>query len=294
MLREGGVALPIMVLNAEPESFARCAADKLEPVVHTTAALRRARARGLRVHLELDTGMARLGFRTTALEPLLRELATLDYAACIASVFTHLAAAEDATQDAFTSRQIADFATAYERLTAVLRETPPRHILNSNGISRFPEYAYEYVRLGIGLYGIGDVSRADELRPALRLATFITRVYERPAGETIGYGRRGRLGRPSRIAVLPLGYADGLPRLAGEGRFSVSIDGHLAPIVGSVCMDMTMVDVTDLPTTVRAGTEVVIFGPDHPVEVLAAAALTIPYEILTGIGNRVHRIYSEE
>ncbi len=293
-LREGGVTLPILVLNAEPASFARCASHNLEPVVHTTTALQRARAQGLRVHLELDTGMARLGFCPADWPPLLRELQTMDYSGVIASVFTHLAAAEDPAQDDFTRQQLADFAEAYRQLAEVLKTAPPRHVLNSNGISRFPEHAYEFVRLGIGLYGIGDTTRAGEVQPALRLAAFVTRVYERSSGESIGYGRRGQLHRHSRVAVLPLGYADGLPRLAGEGRFSVKINGHLAPTVGAVCMDMTMIDVTDLPEKVTAGTEVIIFGPEHPIEALAAAAKTIPYEILTGIGNRVHRIYSEE
>ncbi|MEM9930997.1 MAG: alanine racemase, partial [Bacteroidota bacterium] len=293
-LREGGLMLPIMVLNAEPDSFARCQADQLEPVVHTTTALQRARAYGLRVHLEIDTGMARLGFQPTDLPPLLELLSAEDYSNIIASIFTHLAASEATEHDAFTLQQVDTFTTSYEQIVRVLACRPPRHLLNSNGIARFPEFAYEYVRLGIGLYGIGDATLAAELQPALRLSTFITRVYSRQAGESISYGRRGRLARDSRIAVLPLGYADGLPRLAGEGRFSVYIDGQVAPTIGAVCMDMTMVDVTDLPAYITAGTEVVLFGPEHPIALLAAAAQTIPYEVLTGIGNRVHRIYSEE
>lgn len=293
-LREGGVTLPIMVLNADPASFARCAADRLEPVVHQTSALRRAHAHGLRVHLEIDTGMARLGFQPEAMTDLLEELDTGDFGQTVASVFTHLAASEDPAHDDFTHQQLALFNTAYAEIAARLPAPPPRHVLNSNGISRFPEYTFELVRLGIGLYGIGDEERRAELRPALQLLTYITRVYDRPAGESVGYGRRGRLRRPSRIAVLPLGYADGLPRLAGEGRFSVRIGNFLAPTVGAVCMDMTTIDVTDLPASVGAGTEVTIFGPDHPIELLAAAAQTIPYEILTGIGTRVHRVYSKE
>lgn len=293
-LREGGVKLPIMVLNAEPGTFSRCVADGLEPVVHQVSALHLARAFRLKVHLELDTGMARLGFQTTALTELLEELEREDYSKTIASVFSHLAAAEDPAHDTFTRQQLADFDKAYARISGKLKSSPPRHVLNSNGISRFPDRAYELVRLGIGLYGIGDVTRSAELRPALQLLTHVTRVYDRPAGDSVGYGRRARLLRPSRIAVLPLGYADGLPRLAGEGRFSVRIGEHLAPVIGTVCMDMTTVDVTDLPGHVSAGSEVIIFGPAHPIELLAEAAQTIPYEILTGIGTRVHRIYSQD
>jgi alanine racemase len=166
-------------------------------------------------------------------------------------------------------------------------------VLNTNGIARFADYAYDFVRLGIGLYGIGDAALGPKLRPVLLLLTTVTRVYERRAQESVGYGRRGMLSRDSRIAVLPIGYADGLPRLAGEGRFSVRIGDRLAPTVGSVCMDMTMVDVTEVPG-VRAGDEVTIFGSGHPIELLATAAQTIPYEILTGIGGRVHRVYVED
>jgi alanine racemase len=292
-LREGGLTLPIMVLNAEAATYARCATDDLEPVVHQAIDLRRAHAAGLRIHLELDTGMARLGFQTNDLDDLITELKSHDYGPIIASIFTHLAAAEDQIHDDFTQNQLATFDTAFAQIAAVLPSPPPRHILNTNGTSRFPSHAYEFVRLGIGLYGIGDTARAEELCPALHLITHITRIYNRPAGSSVGYGRRGKINRPSRIAVLPVGYADGLPRLAGEGRFSVKIGNGTAPTIGSVCMDMTTIDVTDLPDA-RDGDEVILFGPEHPIELLAAAAQTIPYEILTGIGPRVHRVYSEE
>jgi alanine racemase len=292
-LREGGLTLPIMVLNAEAATYTRCATDALEPVVHQTNDLRRARSSGLRVHLEIDTGMARLGFQPDKLDGLIAELKSDDYGPTIASVFTHLAAAEDPTHDDFTRKQLATFNASFAQIADVLPSPPPRHVLNTNGISRFPGHAYEFVRLGIGLYGIGDATRADELRPALRLITHITRIYNRPAGDSVGYGRRGKIDRPSRIAVLPVGYADGLPRLAGEGRFSVKIGSGTAPTIGSICMDMTTIDVTDLPD-VRDGDEVILFGPGHPIELLAAAAQTIPYEVLTGIGPRVHRVYSEE
>ena len=294
-LREGGLRVPVIILNADPAQYARCATDELEPVVHRRVDLERALSAGLRVHLELDTGMGRLGFAPAELaDDLLPLLATLGpRAGQIASVFTHLAAADDPAHDDFTRRQLTTFDAAYERLAAALGRRPDRHLLNSNGIARFPDHAYEFVRLGIGLYGLGDATLAARLRPALRLSTYVSRVYDYPAGHTIGYGRRGRLLRPSRIAVLPLGYADGLPRLAGEGRFAVRFASGPAPTIGAVCMDMTMVDVTELPA-VGAGSEAVVFGPDHPIELLAAAAQTIPYEVLTGVGNRVHRVYVEE
>lgn len=292
-LREGGVVLPIMVLNCKPADYARCAEDRLEPVVHRLADLHRAARLGLRVHLEINTGMARLGFQPREAATLARELSGGDLDNSIASVFTHLAAAEEPGHDDFTLGQLSAFEKVYRKIAEALPVAPARHVLNSNGITRFPDHAYEFVRLGIGLYGIGDSGRREELRPALSLLTHVTSVYAYPAGASIGYGRHGRLTRDSLIAVLPLGYADGLPRLAGEGRFHVRVGRHLAPTIGTVCMDMTTIDVTELPE-VRAGTEVIIFGPGHDIDHLASAARTIPYEILTGIGSRVHRVYSEE
>ncbi len=291
-LREGGVELPIMVLNAAPHTFNRMREDALDPVVHSTEGLRQAAAAGLRVHLEIDSGMGRLGFADRALDDLILTLTTGRYERSVISVFTHLAASESPDHDEFTRQQLRVFDAAYERIKAVLSVAPLRHVLNTNGISRFPEAAFDFVRLGIGLYGVGDAQQTG-LRPVLELTTRITAVYDRAAGTTIGYGRRGKLSRDSRIAVLAIGYADGLPRAVGEGRFSVMINGMLAPIIGAVCMDMTMVDVSGI-AGVTAGGTAIVFGPDHPLESLAEAAQTIPYEILTGIGERVHRVYSQE
>lgn len=292
-LRQHGLQLPIMVLNAAGHDFDRMLSNRLEPVIHRLEDLRRAREAGLKVHLELDTGMARLGFRPAELKALLTELRSGDYARTIASVFTHLAASEDGAHDDFTRQQINTFDAAYERIAEALGASPSRHLLNSNGISRFPGHAYEYVRLGIGLYGIGDAAKAAALRPVLSFSTRVTAVFELKAGQSIGYGRRGKMAHDGRVAVLSVGYADGLPRLAGEGRFSVRLPGGLAPVIGSVCMDMTMVDVSQLPG-VKVDDEAMLFGADHPIEELAEAAMTIPYEILTGIGPRVQRVYTAE
>ncbi|MEM9259415.1 MAG: alanine racemase, partial [Bacteroidota bacterium] len=278
-LRNGGLQLPIMVLNAAPDSFPLLAEFALEPVVFDLAGLQSVRKADLHCHLEIDSGMGRLGFAQSEVNTLATALATGRFANSIASVFTHLAASDSPGHDAFTHEQAMAFEVAYQTLTKPLPVPPPRHVLNTNGITRFPEYAHEMVRLGIGLYGIGDHERADQLQPVLRFVTRITQVYSRPAGTTVGYNRRGQLQRASRVAVLSIGYADGLPRLAGEGRFSVLINGQPAPTIGAVCMDMTTVDVTDLPE-VTAGEEVVIFGPEHPINLLAKAAQTIPYEIL--------------
>ena len=288
-LRRGGVTLPIMVLNPEPEEFAELATYTLEPVVGSRKSYELARKHQLGVHVEIDTGMARLGFDTQEVAL----LAALETHPRVLSIFSHLVASEDPEQRAFTNEQYQKLTTAADQLTARLPTRPWLHLLNSNGITHYPEYALDAVRLGIGLYGIGDAALKDQLRPALQLTSRVAAIKEHPKGTTIGYNRRGILNRPSRVATISIGYADGLPRRAGLGRFSVWIKGGLAPTVGSVCMDMTMVDVTDLPD-VRVGEEVEIFGPNHSIAELARAVGTIGYEILTGVGPRVHRIYLRE
>ncbi len=291
-LRSGGITLPIMVLNAEAYSYPLLVDYRLEPVVHQPEQLRLATSLHLPVHIELDTGMGRLGFLPSEFRQLVIPPAD-EVGQAFVSLFTHLAASEDPGHDAFTRQQLAQFDHAYDDYLARAGSPVLRHALNTNGISRFPQAAYDMVRLGIGLYGIGDEGLKLHLQPVLTLTTTVTSITTRPAGATVGYGRLGRIGEESRIAVLSIGYADGLPRSAGGGRFAVRINGHLAPTIGAICMDMCMVDVTYLPE-IQVGDHAIIFGPDHPVELLASAAKTIPYEILTGIGQRVHRIYLGE
>ena len=293
-LRRGGIHLPIMVLNAAPYALTGMVGDRLEPVIHSPEQFRLATQLGLRMHLEIDTGMGRLGFSPREFE---RDVAQLR-SPLVASLFTHLAASEDPTHDDFTRQQIATFDEACRAYQVggpdSYREPVQRHVLNSNGITRFPEATYDMVRLGIGLYGIGDATLAGQLQPALSLTATVSAISRRSAGETVGYGKRGLVSRDgARIAVISIGYADGLLRSAGEGRFALRIHGQLAPTIGAVCMDMCMVDVTEI-AEVRVGDVVTVFGPDHPLELLAGAVGTIPYEILTGIGSRVHRIYEGE
>ncbi len=291
-LRQGGIGLPILVLNAEAYSYPMLVEYGLEPVIHRTEQLRWATNLGLRVHLELETGMGRLGFRSEDFRQLHGESGEhID--AAIASIFTHLAASDDPDHDAYTLAQLEHFQTLYEEYVRSTGMQVKRHALNSNGISRFPDFSYDLVRLGIGLYGLGDEKMRLHLRPALKLTTTVTALTTREAGESVGYGRRGVIKHKTRLAVLSIGYADGLPRLAGEGRFAVRIHNQYALTVGSVCMDMCTVDVTGIPE-VRVGDEAVLFSGNHPIELLAGAAQTIPYEILTGIGTRVHRIYVGE
>lgn len=294
-LRRGGIRAPIMVLNAPPASFDALLRHQLEPEIYSWEQLRAlADYVGNRgtclVHLKVNTGMHRLGFEPEEATAVARYLEGQPQLR-VATVFTHLAASEDPAEDAFTHRQIEQFNRAYQSLTAVLGYQPRRHVLNSSGIVRFPQYHFELVRLGLGLYGIESSGNSHrQLQAVLRLQARVSQVRTLPPGATVGYGRAGRLPEGGRIAVLSIGYADGLPRAAGLGRFSVQIRGQAAPIIGQVCMDMCMIDISHIPD-VQVGDNALIFGAEWPVERLAQAAGTIVYEIFTNLSERVHRVY---
>jgi Alr-MurF fusion protein len=212
----------------------------------------------------------------------------------VKTVFSHLAASETPAHDDFTREQFERFQKMVDYLTVGLGYSPMRHILNSGGIVRFPERQMDMVRLGIGLYGVDSSGLLqDQLQTVNTLKATISQIKNVAAGETVGYGRLGKALRPMRIATLSLGYADGLLRRAGNGQFSVLINGHRAPLVGNVCMDMTMADVTDIPNA-SEGDTATIFGKDLPVQELAASLGTIPYEIFTTISERVKRVYVQE
>ncbi len=298
-LRRAGLRLPIMVLNPDAAGFEQLLQYDLEPELYSLDILRQfaafAERRGARtkVHLNLDTGMHRLGFppgEWPALAALLPGMPQL----YVQSIYTHLAASEDARQDALSRQQATQFMEGADQIAAGLNYRPWRHVLNSNGISRFPEFQMDMVRLGIGMYGIDSSGSVPEaLQTVLSLKAKVAQIRETPAGEGVGYGRLDAAGHPRLIATVNVGYADGLPRLAGEGRYQLLIGKHLAPTVGAICMDMCMIDVTQLPG-LRPGAEVEIFGAERPVEELARVARTIPYEIFTGIGSRVKRVYLQE
>ena len=212
----------------------------------------------------------------------------------VKSVYTHLAASEDPAHDAFTHEQARRFNQAYARITAVLGYHPLQHALNSNGITRFPQYQQDMVRLGIGLYGI-DVSNSlpEPLQVVLSFKATISQIKTVAAGETIGYGRRAQAHSLMRTGTISVGYADGLRRAAGNGAFSVGVRGKRASILGSVCMDMSMIDLTHIPEA-QTGDTVEIFGHDPSVQELAKILATIPYEVFTGISQRVKRVYLQE
>lgn len=286
-LRRAGIGVPILVLNPDPAGFVNLVQHQLEPEIFSLRQLRELVAvferLGQRTPLQLkiETGMHRLGFAESELDFLLDYLRARPELR-VSGVFTHLAAADDPTEDAFTRQQITTFERSYVRIAAALGYRPPRHVLNSAGIVRFPGAAFEMVRLGIGLYQRPEA--------ALRLRTVISQIKTLEPGATVGYGRLGRIERPTRVATVGVGYGDGVPRLVGEGKFAPLVRGQRAPILGLVCMDMCMLDVTDVDG-VQTGDDVVFFGPELPIDELATAAQTISYEILTGMSERVKRVY---
>lgn len=298
-LREGGVGLPIMVLNPEEAVFDGILRYRLEPELYSPALLRRfgrfTREAGARAvaHLKLDTGMHRLGFDADNLDEaidLLNENPQLE----VRSIFSHLAAGEAPEHDNFTLDQAARFEALYERLAGALGYRPMRHLLNSSGIIRFPQYQMDMVRLGIGTYGIDGTGLVQaQLRTVLTLRARISQVKHLLPGETVSYGRSGLIEKPSRIATVSIGYADGLPRAVSNGRFRLLVRGQRAPIVGNVCMDMCMIDVTHIPQAME-GDEVVVFGEEPTAEELARVMGTIPYEVFTSVSPRVRRVYVQE
>jgi len=293
-LRRAGITLPIMVLNPDPASFGAMIDFSLEPELYSTSGLKALKEmlsyrqiKNYPVHLKLDTGMHRLGFQEVELQSLLPLLE--DPVLRVASAFTHLAASEDSAMDDFTLEQFSSFDRMCGILGEALREPFLRHALNSTGIVRFPEARYDMVRLGIGLHGIGS---AEELIPASSFRTSVSMVKDVSEGESIGYSRMGIAGPDCRVATLPVGYADGLNRRLGNGVGKVWIGDRLYPLIGSICMDMCMVDVSG--SDVKEGDPVELFGRNLPVVQVARWADTIAYEILTGVHSRVKRVYLQE
>ena len=294
-LRRAGISLPILVLTAGTDFFPEIIENRLEPGIpnlYTLEALcAELRARGLRdfpIHIKLDTGMHRLGFMTGEL-PALKEFLAVHPEVRVRSIYSHLAAAEDPAEDAFTLGQIAMFESNAQSLTDALGYRPMWHILNSAGIERFPQYQHDMVRLGIGIYGISALPDV-HLAPVASLKVKVLQVKTLgPEDGTIGYGRHGHVAPTGTvIATIPVGYADGLDRHFGCGAASFSVNGHRAPTIGNICMDMCMIDVTGIP--VQVGDTVTIFGEDPTVGELAQILGTIPYEILTSVPRRIERI----
>lgn len=298
-LRRAGINLPVMVMNPDAESIIPMIENRLEPeifsfrILHQFIEALQKRSgfdnEELRIHIKLDTGMHRLGFEEQDLIELTRQL-NLHPQIGIASVFSHLAASSDPEHDEFTQNQISKFERFADLIETETGKKFLRHILNSGGISRHPKACFDMVRLGIGMYGIGEFEEQKHLIPVGKLSTTISQIRIVNAGETIGYSRKAQVNVDSRIATIPIGYADGFSRKLGQGKFSVMIRGKMAPTVGSICMDMCMLDVTAIPEA-QEGDKVVIFQDDVEIRQMAEVMETIPYEVLTSISPRVKRVY---
>ena len=299
-LRKAGITMPIMVLNPKVTNYKAMFTYNLEPEVFSIEECREiikeAEKYGVSnypVHIKIETGMNRLGFLKEQLPELIHLLQNQEVIVP-ASAFSHLSVADEPMQDDYTLSQFKYFEECCDLLQKGFKHHIMRHILNTTGIVRFPEFQYDMVRVGIGIYGISTVNDGSEadLQPASSLHSVIISIKELPAGTTIGYGRKGVLSRTSRIATIPIGYADGFTRCFGNGNARLWINGTLCPTIGNVCMDVCMVDVTDAQC--KVGDPVEIFGKHIPVEALAEARGTIPYEILTSISSRVKRVYYRE
>ncbi|MBG8553254.1 bifunctional UDP-N-acetylmuramoyl-tripeptide:D-alanyl-D-alanine ligase/alanine racemase [Hymenobacter guriensis] len=299
-LRQQGISLPLMVMNPSPDSLQKLRQCHLEPEIFSFEMLREyvraAQEQPLPpIHLKLDTGMRRLGFAEEDLDELCGLLQAHAGYVRVASLLTHLAGADEAQHNDFSRQQLAAFGRMAPRLEAALGYPVLKHALNSAGIIRFPDSHFDMVRLGIGLYGVEATGQQqDALHPVSTLRTTVSQVKTLAPGETVGYGRRGQATEyERRIATLAIGYADGYDRRFGNGGGEVVIRGQRAPIVGNVCMDMCMADVTGI-AGVQAGDVAEVFGPGITLSELAARIGTIPYELLTNVSTRVKRVFVAE
>ncbi len=295
-LKNGGIKLPIMVLNPESTSFSAIIQHRLEPEIYSLkglhAFLKIAKQKNLQhfpIHIKLDTGMHRLGFEDNTVDELIATLKG-NSTVKVQSILSHMATSDDSKHYDFALSQISLFDRLSTKMMSELEIKPIRHILNTSGISNFPDTQFDMVRLGIGLYGVSnDAEEQKQLENVGTLKSIISQIRTIPAGDSVGYGRRFMAKRETKVATIPIGYADGVSRAWGNGVGFVNIKEQKAIILGSVCMDMLMVDVTEIDCA--EGDEVIIFGENPNVSFIAEKLNTIPYEILTSISQRVKRIF---
>lgn len=293
-LRQSGINQPILVFHPQPMHFEDIIKHKLTPTLYSMrtleAFIKVAESQSLKaypVHINLNTGMNRLGFNQEDLETVKAKLKHTETIK-VEGLYSHFAASEDPKEREFTQSQIKRFKHMTSYLSEDLSEKPILHLCNTSGILNYPEAHFDMVRAGIGLYGYGNSQSADEaLHPVATLKTPITEIHHLKKGETVSYNRRFIAQRESKIAVLALGYADGLYRAYGNANGSVLIHSKKAPIVGNICMGITMVDVTDIPC--QEGEEVILFGADFPATINAGKINTISYELITAVSQRVKR-----
>jgi len=299
-LRQAQISLPIMVMSPEEDGLEDIITYQLEPELYSfkilTAFAKKLDALGITepypVHLKIDTGMHRLGFEASDISNLLLELKKYPQIK-IKSIFSHLAASDNSELDTFTNEQIKIFEKTYTTIENELGYVVIKHICNSGAISRFKNAHYNMVRLGIGMYGIGvNKQEQSTLENVGRLVTRISQIKQVEKSQTVGYNRSGKINRATQIAVIPIGYADGFSRLLGNGKHGVYINGSFCKTIGNVCMDMCMIDVTDI--TCNEGDEVIIFENASQINMLATALNSIAYEVLTNVSARVKRVYVQE
>jgi Alr-MurF fusion protein len=301
-LRKAGITVPIMVMNPEEQSYDSMIQYNLEPEIYSFRVLNlfeetlkrseRNLNKQIPIHIKLDTGMHRLGFEPEDVNELIVRIKN-NKQLSIKSVFSHLVATDEAEHDSFTWQQIKKFTEMSDQIQSHIDQPFLRHILNSAGITRFPDAQFDMVRLGIGLYGIGVTpAEQNQLQNVSTLKTSISQIKHIPANETIGYSRKGVTKRDTLIATVPIGYADGLSRKLSNGRGKMIVKGKPAPIIGNVCMDMCMIDITDIHA--NENDEVIVFGEAYPIAEVAKDVGTIPYEVLTNVSRRVKRVYYQE
>lgn len=295
-LRKNGITTPIMVMNPEQHSYPIIIDYNLEPEIYSFRVLdlfcHQLKEKGYNgkypIHIKLETGMHRLGFKDFELDELIEKLK--NYPVKVTSIFTHLATADVPEEVAYAQHQIEVYDSNSTKLIEGLKYQPLRHILNSPGIANFSEYQYDMVRIGIGMIGLSANSKIQKkLQNAVSFKTVISQISEIHANETVGYSRKFKAQKNTKIATIPVGYADGIPRLIGNERGTVNIHHHNVSIIGNICMDMLMVDLKDIPA--KEGDEVIIFNTQESLERYAQYCQTIPYEVLTSISRRVKRIY---
>lgn len=299
-LRKAGITLPIMVMNVDEAGFDALVEHNLEPEIYSfniynsfQQYLLQQGIQQFPIHIKLNTGMNRLGFEVDEAETLAKRLIT-QQTFVVKSVFSHLVASESAEHDGFTQHQAGLFDAACAVLEQHLPYTFIKHLANSSGIFRHPNLQYNMVRLGIGLYGVDSANGTElHLQPVATLKTNIAQIRTVKANDTVGYNRKGKVLRDSKIATIRIGYADGFNRQLGNGIGKVWLHHQLAPVIGNVCMDMVMIDVTDI-ANVQEGDEVEAFGKHLPIQQVAAWCNTIAYEVMTTISQRVKRVYVEE
>jgi len=304
-LRRAGITTPIMVVNPEYQSDDSMIKFNLEPQVynfhvldHFINELKSPSNQGkgpFPIHIKLETGMHRLGFEEKELPDLIKRIQNSD-TIFIKSVFSHLVASENPNHDSFTTEQISRFKKSSAKIISAFDYPILRHIVNSRGIIRFPDAQFEMVRLGIGLYGVDTAHHSEKdnvkLQNVSTLKSAISQIKTVPENSTIGYGRKGLAKKEMQIAVVPIGYADGLNRKLGQRKGKLFVNGMLAPIVGDICMDMCMIDISGIDA--KEGDEIIVFGEDYPVIEFAKDLDTIPYEVLTSVSRRVKRVYYHE